>query len=157
MILVPAFTGLGAPYWNADCRGAIFGLTRNSGPAELARAALESVGYQTRDLIEAMRQDWSEESLGQTLRVDGGMTASDWTMQFLADITGARVDRPRILETTALGVAWVAGMRAGLYPDAAGFAESRAVDRSFEPGMTTADRAARYQAWTRAVRGTLEY
>ena len=157
VILVPAFTGLGAPYWNADCRGAIFGLTRNSGPAELARAALESVGYQTRDLIEAMRQDWSEESLGQTLRVDGGMTASDWTMQFLADVTGARVDRPRILETTALGVAWVAGMRAGLYPDAAGFAESRAVDRSFEPGMTTADRAARYQAWTRAVRGTLEY
>src|SRR5690606_9004962 len=88
VILVPAFTGLGAPYWNADCRGAVFGLTRNSGAAELARAALESVGFQTRDLLEAMRADWAGATEG-VLRVDGGMTASDWAMQFLSDIIGA--------------------------------------------------------------------
>ncbi len=88
VVLVPAFTGLGAPYWRPDCRGAVFGLTRNSGPAELARAALESVGYQTRDLLQAMRADWGAAADG-VLRVDGGMTASDWAMQFLADILGA--------------------------------------------------------------------
>ncbi|MFY9319069.1 glycerol kinase GlpK, partial [Lentibacter algarum] len=102
VIIVPAFTGLGAPYWNPDCRGAAFGLTRATGPAEMARAALESVGYQTRDLLEAMRADWGG-SAEAALRVDGGMCASDWTMQFLTDITGAQVDRPSILETTALG------------------------------------------------------
>ena len=89
VILVPAFTGLGAPYWKAESRGAVFGLSRNSGPAEFARAALESVGYQTRDLIEAMRADAGDPTLGSVLRVDGGMTASDWTMQFLADICDA--------------------------------------------------------------------
>ena len=116
--LVPAFTGLGAPWWDADARGAIFGLTRDTGPAEFARAALESVAYQTRDLYEAMRADWAATAPNgdATLRVDGGMTASDWTMQCLADILGAPVDRPKVLETTALGAAWLAGMRAGLYP-----------------------------------------
>ncbi|WP_313348850.1 glycerol kinase GlpK, partial [Paracoccus sp. (in: a-proteobacteria)] len=91
LVLVPAFTGLGAPYWRPDCRGAVFGLTRSSGPAEFARAALESVGFQTRDLLEAMRADWPDAAAG-VLRVDGGMAASDWTMQFLADILGAPVD-----------------------------------------------------------------
>ncbi|MEO1468852.1 MAG: glycerol kinase GlpK, partial [Pseudomonadota bacterium] len=100
--LVPAFVGLGAPYWDADCRGAIYGLTRGTGPEELARAALESVGYQTRDLLEAMHGDW-QGARDVVLRVDGGMTASDYTMQFLADILGAPVDRPRVAETTALG------------------------------------------------------
>ena len=119
LVLVPAFTGLGAPYWRPECRGAVFGLTRNSGPAEFARAALESVGFQTRDLLEAMTADWPGGSGDNVLRVDGGMTASDWTMQFLSDILGAPVDRPEILETTALGAAWLAGMRAGVYPDAA--------------------------------------
>ncbi|MCB1460429.1 MAG: glycerol kinase GlpK, partial [Nitratireductor sp.] len=114
--LVPAFTGLGAPYWDAQARGAIFGLTRNSGPAEFARAALEAVCYQTRDLLEAMQGDWKNS--GETvLRVDGGMVASDWTLQFLADILDAPVDRPTILETTALGAAWLAGSRAGVWPD----------------------------------------
>ena len=107
--LVPAFVGLGAPYWDADARGAIFGLTRNSGPAEIARAALEAVGYQTRDLLEAMRADWPA-AAGTVLRVDGGMTASDVTMQFLADILGAPVDRPVVMETTALGAAYLAGL-----------------------------------------------
>ncbi|RAP42098.1 glycerol kinase [Rhodovulum viride] len=150
LVLVPAFTGLGAPYWNADCRGGVFGLTRNSGPAEFARAALESVGYQTRDLLEAMRADWSAE--GDTaLRVDGGMSASDWAMQFLADILGAPVDRPKVLETTAMGAAWLAGQRAGLYPAMAEFGETWALDRSFTPAMESDEREARYGRWKRAV------
>jgi glycerol kinase len=159
VILVPAFTGLGAPYWNAECRGAAFGLTRNSGPAELARAALESVGYQTRDLLDAMRADWaragSETAAQATLRVDGGMAASDWTMQFLSDIIDAPVDRPEVLETTALGAAWLAGMRAGVYPDQAGFAANWALERRFEPAMDEATRADKYAAWKRAVAATL--
>jgi len=153
VVLVPAFTGLGAPYWNADSRGALFGMTRNTGPAELARAALESVGYQTYDLIRAMRADGGA-GLGAVLRVDGGMTASNWTMQFLADILNARVDRPTILETTALGVAWVAGSQAGIYPDQAGFAANWALDRSFEPTMNEATRAQKLALWERAIAGT---
>ena len=151
VILVPAFTGLGAPYWKADCRGAIYGLTRNSGPAEFARAALESVGYQTRDLLEAMAADWTEDRAGEVLRVDGGMSASDWAMQFLADILDAPVDRPNVLETTALGAAWLAGMQAGLYPDQEGFAREWALDRRFEPDMQPETRAAKYDSWKRAV------
>lgn len=154
VILVPAFVGLGAPYWNPDCRGAIYGLTRNTGPEEIARAALESVGYQTRDLMRAMEADWSGGAT-QTLRVDGGMTASDWTMQFLADIIGAPVDRPQVLETTALGAAWLAGMQAGLYPGQQEFARNWALDRQFEPGMDSATRGARCAAWDRAVHATL--
>ena len=108
VIIVPAFTGLGAPYWNADCRGAIYGLTRNSGPAELAKAALECVGFQTRDLLEAMQSDWHDDGEEKpVLRVDGGMTSSNWAMQFLADILNAGVDRPKTLETTAVGAASV--------------------------------------------------
>jgi len=152
--LVPAFVGLGAPYWDAECRGAIHGLTRGTGPAEIARAALESVGYQTRDLLEAMQGDWPGAS-DTILRVDGGMTASDWTMQFLADIIGAPVDRPRVLETTALGAAWLAGMRAGVYPGAAEFARGWALERRFEPALDAATRSAKYAGWRDAVRRTL--
>jgi glycerol kinase len=154
VIMVPAFTGLGAPYWAAECRGAIFGLTRASGPAEFARAALESVGFQTRDLLEAMRADWSDPAKQATLRVDGGMSASDWTMQFLSDIIGAEVDRPKILETTALGAAWLAGMRAGVYPDQDGFAKNWALERTFQPSMSASDRDARYARWKRAIAAT---
>ena len=150
IVLVPAFTGLGAPYWNAECRGAVFGLTRNSGPAELARAALESVGYQTRDLLEAMHADWTGAD-DTALRVDGGMSASDWAMQFLADITGASVDRPQVLETTAMGAAWLAGQRAGIYPDMEGFAETWALERKFEAAMNADLREEKYAAWKRAV------
>lgn len=157
VILVPAFTGLGAPYWNADCRGAIFGMTRNTGPAEFAKAALESVGYQTRDLLEAMRADAKDAQLGQVLRVDGGMTASDWSMQFLSDILDATVDRPTILETTALGVAWVAGMQAGIYPDKEGFAQSWALEHRFTPTMAADKRSQKYAAWRRAIEGTLAF
>ena len=152
--LVPAFTGLGAPYWDPEARGAIYGLTRNTGPAELARAALESVGYQTRDLMEAMAADMGHAD-GAVLRVDGGMAASDWTMQFLADILGAPVDRPKVRETTALGAAWLAGMRAGLYPDQAGFSRAWALEQRFEPGMAADLRNSKYAGWKDAVRRTL--
>jgi len=154
VILVPAFTGLGAPYWRPDCRGAVYGLTRNSGPAEFARAALESVGYQTRDLLEAMRADWGTEAQG-VLRVDGGMTASDWTMQFLADILGAPVDRPKVTETTALGAAYLAAMQAGVTGGPEEFATSWALDRRFTPQMDPATRAAKYARWGKAVAATM--
>ncbi|MCL5778928.1 glycerol kinase GlpK [Limibaculum sp. FT325] len=152
--LVPAFTGLGAPYWDADCRGAIFGITRGTGPAELARAALESVGYQTRDLLDAMRRDWTGAS-DTVLRVDGGMSASDFTMQFLADILGSPVDRPKVAETTALGAAWLAGMRAGVYPGMEDFAADWALERRFEPSMGAEAREVKYAGWQDAVRRTL--
>ncbi len=155
VIIVPAFTGLGAPYWNADCRGAMYGLSRGTGRAELARAALESVGLQTRDLMEAMHADWQGHGADQVLRVDGGMSASDWTMQFLADIIGAPVDRPEVLETTAQGAAWLAGMRAGLYPDQDGFSNDWACERRFQPKMEATKREAKYAAWKRAVAATL--
>ncbi|MGD9862115.1 MAG: glycerol kinase GlpK [Pseudodonghicola sp.] len=154
--LVPAFTGLGAPYWAPECRGAVFGLTRNSGPAEFARAALESVAFQTRDLWEAMRADWGAEA-DMVLRVDGGMSASDRTMQGLADILGAPVDRPVMQETTALGAAWLAGMQAGLYPGMAEFAANWALDRRFTPEMAAAERATAYRRWQRAVAAAMAF
>ena len=153
VIMVPAFTGLGAPYWNPHCRGAVYGLTRNSGPAEFARAALRSVGFQTRDLLDAMKADYGGET--QTLRVDGGMSASDYTMQFLADITGANVDRPEVLETTAMGVAWLAGMRAGIYPDQEEFAKSWAKDAEFVSKMSEDERARLQCNWKSAVKATI--
>jgi glycerol kinase len=152
--MVPAFVGLGAPWWDAEARGAIYGLTRNTGPAEIARAALEAVCYQTRDLLEAMRKDWR--GGGDTvLRVDGGMVASDWTMQFLADILDAPVDRPTILETTALGAAWLAGSRAGVWPGMEEFASTWAQDRRFEPAMGNGERERKVRGWNEAVRRTL--
>ena len=153
--LVPAFTGLGAPHWDPDARGAIFGLTRNTGPNEIARAALEAVCYQTRDLLEAMHKDWSNDESETVLRVDGGMVASDWTMQRLSDLLDAPVDRPVILETTALGVAWLAGSRAGVWPDQAGFAATWARDHRFEPEMDEKTRKAKIAGWNDAVRRTL--
>ncbi|WP_103336340.1 glycerol kinase GlpK [Pseudotabrizicola formosa] len=154
VVLVPAFTGLGAPYWRPDCRGAVFGLSRNSGPAELARAALESVGYQTRDLLDAMRADWGAAADG-VLRVDGGMSASDWAMQFLSDILGAPVDRPKVTETTALGAAYLAGFKAGTYGSPEEFAKSWALDRRFQPQMDADTRTAKYARWGRAVQATM--
>ncbi|MFT7391918.1 MAG: glycerol kinase, partial [Paracoccaceae bacterium] len=156
LYLVPAFTGLGAPYWDPDCRGAMFGITRATGAPEIARAALESVGYQTRDLLEAMWRDWPGGGAGgAVLRVDGGMTESAWTMQFLSDMLGAPVDVPMVRETTALGAAWLAGMRAGIWPDAEGFAAKWALDRRFEPQMSAPDRASAYDGWKDAIARTL--
>ena len=153
LYLVPAFTGLGAPWWDSEARGAIFGLTRNSGPAEFCRAALESVGYQTRDLWEAMRADWPT-AADSILRVDGGMAANDWAMQFLADVLDAPVDRPTVLETTALGAAWLAGSQAGVAPDQEAFAREWALERRFAPLMDEETRAQKYAGWREAVRRT---
>ena len=154
--LVPAFVGLGAPYWNPRLRGALFGLTRNTGPAELAHAALESVCYQTCDLQQAMRADWPEgKTADVVLRVDGGMTASDWTMQRLSDLLDAPVDRPVIQETTALGAAYLAGLSAGIYPAPEKFAESWRLERRFKPGMDPATRARKLKGWAGAVKGLL--
>ena len=152
--LVPAFVGLGAPYWNSEARGALFGLTRATTAAEISRAALEAVCYQTRDLLEAMRRDWG--AGGKTiLRVDGGMTASDWTMQRLADILDAPVDRPAVLETTALGAAYLAGLQAGLLPQPDKFAASWKRQKRFTPRMDAATRQRKYAGWTDAVRKLL--
>ncbi len=148
--LVPAFTGLGAPYWDGHARGAIFGLTRASGPAELARAALEAVCYQTRDLLRAMQAD----GVGrlEALRVDGGMVANDWMVQMLADIVGVAVERPLVTETTALGAACLAGLRTGFFAGLDGFAATWRSSARFEPRMSEDERAARYAGWLDAVR-----
>ena len=152
--LVPAFTGLGAPHWDPDARGAIFGITRATGPAELSRAALESVCYQTKDLLEAMRGDWH--GMGDTtLRVDGGMVASNWTMQFLADILNAPVDRPQVLETTAVGAAYLAGLYQGIFPAPEAFSESWKRESRFVPSLDEMVRVRKYNGWKDAVRRTL--
>jgi glycerol kinase len=152
--LVPAFVGLGAPYWEAEARGAIFGLTRGTTNKELSRAALESVCYQTRDLLEAMQKDWGD--TGNTvLRVDGGMTASDWTMQSLSDILHAPVDRPKVLETTALGAAYLAGLQAGMLPPPDTFAKRWKRDKRFTAKMPHEVREAKYAGWKDAVRKLL--
>jgi glycerol kinase len=151
--LVPAFVGLGAPYWDADARGALFGLTRNTGPKEIARAVLQSVGYQTSDLIEAMQADWPDAEK-PVLRVDGGMTASDWTMQFLADILGAPVDRPTVAETTALGAAWLAGYKAGIWPGPEAFSAEWKLEKRFEPRLQESERSRLLSGWRDAVKRT---
>ena len=156
VIIVPAFTGLGAPYWNPDCRGAVYGLTRNSGPAELAKAALECVGFQTRDLLEAMRSDWHDDGEEKSvLRVDGGMTSSDWAMQFLADILAVGVDRPKTLETTAVGAAWLAGSAVGYYPPLDEFSRLWKSESHFTPIMQEEQRERKYSAWKSAVEATM--
>jgi glycerol kinase len=155
VVFVPAFVGLGAPYWDAEARGAILGLTRGTGPAEIARAALESVAFQTRDLIEAMEADWTAAGGGRVLRVDGGMAVSDWTMTFLADILGAPVDRPVVRETTALGAAYLAGLQAGLLPSPGPEVAHWRLDRRFMPTMSREEADRRHAAWQDAVRRVL--
>ncbi|MEM9279364.1 MAG: glycerol kinase GlpK [Pseudomonadota bacterium] len=153
--MVPAFTGLGAPYWDADARGALFGLTRATGPNELSKAALESVCYQTRDLLEAMKRDWEGFSETTTLRVDGGMVASDWTMQFLADILDAPVERPEILETTALGAAWLAASKCGFWPSRKDMELAWAAETRFGPEISEAARKTKYDGWLDCVKRTM--
>lgn len=155
--MVPAFVGLGAPHWDSEARALLTGMTRGTTRKELARAVLECVGYQTRDLLDAMQADlgaaWSEART--VIRVDGGMSASDWTMQFLADMLAAPVDRPTWLETTALGAAYLAGMAAGMYPDPETFAATWAGERRFEPTMPAAERQRKYRGWQDAMARTL--
>jgi glycerol kinase len=153
--MIPAFTGLGAPWWDPNARGAVFGLTRNSRKAELVRAALEAIGYQTRDLVDAMRKDWKAARDDIVLRVDGGVVESDWTMQFLADIVDAFVERPTEVETTALGAAWLAGWKAGIWPDVEGFSRRWVLDRQFRPDMEKLQRQKKLRGWHNAVRRTL--
>lgn len=155
LILVPAFTGLGAPYWNPECRGAVYGLSRNSGPAEFAKAALESVAYQTRDLLQAMQADCPELTTSTRLRVDGGMSQSDWTMQHLANQLSAAVDRPVNVESTACGAAWLAGQAAGIYPQMEDFAKQWQVDKTFESTWTQQQADDYYQDWQKAIASTL--
>lgn len=147
--LVPAFTGLGAPYWDAYARGAIVGLSRGSGRAEIVRATLESIAYQSRDVVEVMRKD-AELPL-QTLRVDGGVTQNDFVMQFQADILGVPVERPVITETTALGAAYLAGLAVGFWPSTEALKEQWLLDRVFEPQISAAEREERYAGWLEAV------
>ncbi|WP_336367529.1 glycerol kinase GlpK [Marinobacter sp. C2H3] len=146
--LVPAFTGLGAPYWDPNARGAIFGLTRDTGIKEIVTAGLQSVCYQTKDLQKAMEKDGLRPV---NLRVDGGMVANNWVLQFLADILGARVDRPSLVETTALGAAYLAGLKAGVYSSLDELASLWRCDRTFEPAMTKAKRDELYDGWIAAV------
>ncbi|WP_395708785.1 glycerol kinase GlpK [Reyranella sp.] len=146
--LVPAFVGLGAPHWDADARGALLGLTRDSGPAEIAAATLDSVCYQTRDLVEAMRGDGAQLD---ELRVDGGMVVNDALMQRLADTVGLPVERPTVTETTALGAAFLAGLQAGLWPSLDALAQRWTLDRAFRPAEDAASRDRRCAGWQQAV------
>ncbi|HVM79979.1 MAG TPA: glycerol kinase GlpK [Stellaceae bacterium] len=150
--MVPAFTGLGAPYWDAEARGALFGLTRDAGRAEIVRAALEACCFQTRDLLDAMRADGANP---RSLRVDGGMVANDWLMQRLADLLGLPVERPRHIETTVRGAAALAGLAAGLYPSLEAIAQQWSLDRAFEPRISQDERDRLYAGWQNAVARTL--
>ena len=152
--LVPAFVGLGAPHWDPDCRGALFGMTRNTGPAEITKATLESVCYQTSDLLSAISKDLGESKLS-AIRVDGGMAASNWTMQMLSDLVELPVDRPKNLETTALGAAYLAGMQVGFYPPMDEFSESWQSESQFNSKMKAELRARKLAGWKDAVRRTL--
>ncbi|MCW6507885.1 glycerol kinase GlpK [Lichenifustis flavocetrariae] len=154
--LVPAFVGLGAPIWDADARGTIVGITRGTTRREIARAALESVAYQTLDLVEAMRADFNAgDGAAAVIRADGGMSASDWTMQSVADMIDAPVDRPVVLETTALGAGYLAGLQSGLYPEPEIFAKAWHCDKRFTPGMDAATRHAKVTGWRAAIARTV--
>jgi glycerol kinase len=146
--MVPAFTGLGAPYWDPDVRAAIFGMTRATGRAELVRATLESICHQTHDLFSAMAEDGIKPSV---LRVDGGMVANDWMVQTLSDTLALTVDRPEVMETTALGAAYLAGLKAGLYGSLEDLSKNWRVNRRFEPEVNSESRDRRLEKWRRAV------
>ena len=147
--LVPAFAGLGAPHWDPHARGAIVGLTRGSSRAHIARAALESIAYQSADVLAAMQKD-AGQALSE-LRVDGGAAANDLLMQFQADILGVPVVRPRILETTALGAAYLAGLHTGVWSSREEIAAQWQMERRFEPRMTRAEAAGLLARWREAV------
>lgn len=151
--VVPAFTGLGAPYWNPYARATILGLSRGTGREEIVRATLESVAYQTRDVLDAMKQDLDTDLT--ELRVDGGMVANDFLMQFQADIIGKSVLRPEVPETTALGAAYLAGLAVGFWDDLDHLKRNWHLDKRFEPTMSEDDRAASYKGWKRAVKAAL--
>lgn len=152
--LVPAFAGMGAPYWQANARGALFGLTRGSDKAHLARATLESVAYQTHDLLRAMAEDGIRPT---SIKVDGGMVANDWLCQFLADVLNTEVQRPQVMETTALGAAYLAGLQAGVYPSMQQLAKHNRIEHSFQPDMAVKLRTQLLNGWQKAVKATLAF
>jgi len=147
--LVPAFAGLGAPYWDMNARGALLGLTRGAGRAHLARAALESIAYQSRDIVDVMNIDSGIQL--KELRVDGGASMNDFLMQFQADLLGVPVDRPEIVETTAAGSAFLAGLATGVWNSPSQLEQVRRTDKRFEPGMEESQRGHLYDGWKRAV------
>ena len=147
--VVPAFVGLGAPYWDMYARGSVMGLTRGANKNHLVRATLESIAYQTRDVLEAMQEDSKIEL--KTLKVDGGAVANNFLMQFQADILGVPVDRPVVTETTALGAAYLAGLAVGYWSDKNEIAKKWNVDKTFKPAMAEADRESKYVGWKKAV------
>ncbi|MGF1454399.1 MAG: glycerol kinase GlpK [Alphaproteobacteria bacterium] len=149
--LVPAFVGLGAPYWDPDARGAILGLTRDTGAAEIVRAGLDAVAFQTRDLMDAMDGDMPGALNPVAIRADGGMAANDWFLQRLSDLTQRRVERPAVIETTALGAAYLAGLRAGMFGGLEDVGARWHLDRVFEPAMTREEADRRYAGWQAAV------
>ena len=149
--LVPAFTGMGAPYWDPDARGAIYGLTRDTGPKELARAALESVCFQTMDLFDAIKGDGAALD---TVRVDGGMVKNNWLSQHLADILDVPVERPKQTETTALGAAYLAGLQCGIYQSLDDLTNNWQQDKAFEPSMPAEQRTVAIAGWQEAIKRT---
>lgn len=151
--LVPAFVGLGAPYWDPDARAALLGMTLDTGRSHIARATLESVAYQTRDLTAAMKSDGA--AAPTAIRVDGGMVANDWLCQFLADMLNVAVERPKVIETTALGAAYLAGLAVGVYKGLDAVAYGWHCERRFEPRMNAATRAQLYEGWKKAVQRVL--
>jgi glycerol kinase len=155
LMFVPAFAGLGAPYWRADARGALLGLTRGTTQAHIARAALESIAFQSAAVLSAMNADVGAADRLTELRVDGGACANDLLMQFQADLLGIPVLRPKVIETTALGAALLAGLGAGVYADTGEIGHIWQLDRAFEPRMSRDEAGARLAAWDRAVRQVL--
>jgi glycerol kinase len=153
VIMVPAFTGMGAPHWSADARGAVFGMTRSTGPDELARAALEGVVYQTQDLLAAMASDGLA---CEEIKIDGGMAANDWFVQRLADIAGLAVERPEVLETTALGAAYLAFLQAGVFASLDDIIRNKRTDRRFIPAMSDEERQKRLRRWRVCVKAVLQ-
>jgi glycerol kinase len=154
---VPAFVGLGAPYWDAEARGAIYGLTRNTGPAEIARATLESVAYQTQDLIAAMHKDWKGVKSKTVLRVDGGMVVNDLLMQFQSDILQVPVIRPKMIETTALGAAYAAGLAVGYWSGPKDLKRNWSMDKTWKPEMPQDKRNQFYMYWNKALDRALDW
>ncbi len=150
--LVPAFTGLGAPYWNANARGVLSGLTRNTGPKEIVRAIIESVGYQTYDLFEAMKHDGLRPKI---VKVDGGMVMNNWFSQFLSDIVDVDVLRPKVQETTALGAAFMAGLQIGVYKSLKDISKNWSLDKKFLSKMSKKTRSSLIYGWSKAIKRTL--
>ena len=150
--LVPAFTGLGAPYWNANARGVLSGLTRDTGPKQIVRAIIESVAYQTHDLFEAMKHDGLRPRL---VKVDGGMVMNNWFSQFLSDVVNVGVLRPKIQETTALGAAFMAGLQIGVYKSLKDISKKWSLDKKFSPKMKNNNRKKLLKSWSKAIKRTL--